>query len=221
MSPPVRLFGYFRSSCSWRVRIALNWKGIAYDTVPVHLLREGGEQHQDAYRMLNPMREVPTLEIDGVHLAQSLAILEYLEETRPEPPLLPREPHLRARARQLAEIVNAGIQPVQNLRVLQQLGRSFDADDAARRQWAAHWISQGLEAFERIARETAGTCSVGDSVTFADLCLVPQLYNARRFGVDPARFETISRIEGHLVALPAFRNALPERQPDAPADTPA
>lgn len=211
----VRLHSYFRSSASWRVRIALAWKGIEYEYVPVHLVRDGGEQHSAAYRALNPLRSVPTLEIDGVVLAESLAIIEYLEETRPNPPLLPSDPVQRARVRQLAEVVNSGIQPVQNLRVLQKLGRDWNADDAARAHWARHWIELGLEALEKLLERHSGTYSVGDDVTVADVCLVPQLYNARRFGVELAPFENVRRIEDALGQLPAFQAAAPDKQPDA------
>lgn len=214
----VRLHSYFRSSASWRVRIALAWKGIDYDYVPVHLVRGGGEQHSEAYRALNPLRSVPSLEIDGVVLTESLAILDYLEQTRPDPPLFPRTPVQRARALQLAEVVNSGIQPVQNLRVLQKLGSDWNADDSQRAAWARHWIGLGLTALEELLQRYSGTYSVGDDVSVADVCLVPQLYNARRFGVDLEPFVHIRRVESALRTLPAFQAAVPGKQPDCPPE---
>ncbi len=220
MDRPV-LHGYWRSSSAWRVRIALAWKGIEHDVRPVHLVADGGQQHTPAYRQLNPLREVPTLVIDGHVLTQSVAIIEYLDETRPEPPLLPRSALERARARRLVEAVNSGVQPLQNLRVLQHLGSRLGLDADATGAWARHWISFGFEGLERLLRETAGTCALGDEVTIADLFLVPQVYNARRFGVDLAPYPTIVRLDAALSARPAFAAAHPDRQPDAPAPTAA
>ncbi len=208
----MKLHGYWRSSASWRVRIALAWKDLAYDYVPVHLVRGGGEQHAQGYRASNPMRQVPLLALDGgVELSQSLAIIEYLEERHPAPGLLPADPIARARARQLAEIVNSGIQPLQNLAVLQHL----DTLAVDRNAWAVHWISRGLEALESLAKTTAGRYAVGDAVSIADLCLIPQLYSSRRFPVDLAPYPTLLRIEAACAELPAFQAAHADRQPDA------
>lgn len=212
----VRLHSYFRSSASWRVRIALAHKAIDYEYQPVHLLKDGGEQHSLDYRQLNPFRAVPTLEIDGLVLSESMAILEYLEETRPHAPLLPADPALRARARQMAEVVNAGIQPVQNLRVLQRLEGTFQADQTAKTEWARHYITLGLQALEALVSQHGGSCSVGNSPSFADLCLVPQLYNARRFSVNLEDFPRLLQVEAHLSQLPSFAAARPEQQPDCP-----
>lgn len=211
------LRGYFRSSASWRVRIALHWKGLAFETVPVHLLRNGGEQHGEEHRKLNPMEQLPVLIVDGVPLVQSLAILEFLEERHPEPPLLPREPFARARARALAEVVNSGVQPLQNLEVMQRLGGTFGADKPAQQAWARAYIERGLAALEAMVTPGAGRFSVSDEVSFADLCLVPQLYNARRFSVDLSVCPTLVAIESRLVELPAFAAAHPDRQPDSEA----
>jgi len=208
------LHGYFRSSASWRVRLALLLKGVPFETAPVHLLRGGGEQHGEAHRRLNPMEQLPVLVIDGVPYTQSLAILELLEELHPEPPLLPREAARRAKVRQLAEIVNSGIQPVQNLLVMQELGRRFGADREAQVAWSRSFIERGLVALEAVVAQASGRYSVGDQVTFADLCLAPQLYNARRFAVDLARCPTLVAIDARLAELPAFQAASPERQPD-------
>lgn len=212
----LRLYGYWRSSCSWRVRIALAYKGLAYEHVAVHLLQAGGEQHRAEYTAKNPLAQVPLLEVettDGARrVAQSLAIIELLEDLHPEPALLPREPFARARARQLAEMINAGIQPLQNLGVMKHV-KSLGADPHV---WARHFIARGLVALEAEAAATAGRFLVGDAPTVADLCLVPQLYNARRNDVDVAPFPTLLRVEAACATLPAFEAAHADRQPDAP-----
>ena len=213
------LHSYFRSSAAYRVRIALALKGLAFDTAVVHLLRGGGEQLQDAYRSINPAALVPALQDGGATLTQSLAILEYLEETHPQPPLLPADALGRARVRALACTVACDIHPVNNLRVLNYLRDTLYADDAARSNWALHWMALGLRALEQhLAREPAtGLCCHGDTPTLADCCLVPQLFNARRFGLDLAPYPTLVRIDQHCAALPAFAAAHPAQQPDAPA----
>jgi maleylpyruvate isomerase len=199
------------------VRIGLGLKGLAYDYVVVNISAKGGSQQKaDAYRTKNPMAQVPTLEItedDGtVHaLNQSLPILEYLDERFPDPPILPRDFYLRARTRALAEIVNSGIQPLQNLSTTDAVTR-FGGDAVV---WPKAFITDGLIAFERATRETAGAFCVGDAPTIADCCLVPQLASARRFGVDIANHALLLRIEERCLALPAFRDAAPDRQVDA------
>lgn len=211
------LYSYFRSSSAWRVRIALALKGIEYVTHPVHLLADGGQQHADAYSAgVNPMEQVPALRIDGRVLTQSLPIIEYLDETRPDVRLLPRDPWLRFKSRELAEIVNAGIQPVQNLTVLQRLVAEVGASGEQKKAWGAKTIATGFDALEALAEPVSGTCMVGDDVTVADLYLVPQMYNARRFGVDLTRYPTLTRIETSLEALPAFQAAHAHEQPDTP-----
>ena len=214
----LKLYGYFRSSASWRVRIALKFKGLEYEYQPVSLIKDGGEHLTDTYRAVNPLQAVPTLVVDGKPLSESLAIIEYLEETHPEPALLPRDAFARAQARRIAEAINAGIQPLQNLRVLRKLDIDYNAGDAGKKAWAAHFNLVGLRALERLVSESAGRFCVGDSVTVADLCLVPQLYGARRFGVDVSAFPTLLRIESELMQLPAFADAVPGRQPDCPPD---
>jgi maleylpyruvate isomerase len=214
----VKLYGYWRSSSAWRVRIALAWKGVPYSYQPVHLVRDGGEQHKDAYRAVNPMEEVPTLEFEEEgqvrRLTQSLAIIDYLEAYAPSPPLLPRAPFLRARARQLAEIINAGIQPLQNSGVLARVKTQLGGDEAA---WARHYITRGLAALELVARETAGAFLIGEAVSVADVLLVPQLYNARRFAVPLEPYPILGRVEAACVSLPAFADSHPDKQPDAPS----
>jgi maleylpyruvate isomerase len=217
------LHGYWRSSASWRVRIALAWKGLAYAQRPVHLVKDGGEHRKDAYRALNPMGEVPLLVVAGgapdggeLRLTQSVAICEYLEEQYPAPALLPAHPADRARVRALVEVVNSGIHPVQNLKVLQRIEADFGAAQEGRVAWARGWIARGFEGLEGHLAATAGRHAFGDAVTLADVFIVPQVYNAHRFGVDMAPFPTIARIAHAAAALPAFAAAHPDRQPDAP-----
>ncbi|XP_069591886.1 maleylacetoacetate isomerase isoform X2 [Ranitomeya imitator] len=205
------LFSYFRSSCSWRVRIALALKGIEYDLRPVNLIQDGGQQRTDEYKHVNPMQQVPALRIDGVTLSQSLAIIEYLEETRPLPPLLPGDPLKRGQCRMLSDHIASGIQPVQNLDVLQRVGDK-------KLEWAQHYITRGFQALELLLQDTAGHYCVGDEVTMADLCLVPQVANADRFHVDMTPYPTISRINQALLQLEAFQISHPSRQPDTPPE---
>jgi len=212
----LKLYDYFRSSAAYRVRIALNFKGVAPERAFVHLRQ--GAQHEAAYRELNPQGLVPLLVTDdGDALSQSLAIIEWLDETHPAPPLLPRTPAERARVRSLALAVACDIHPLNNLRVLKYLTGTLGASDAARDTWYAHWCEVGLAALEtRLAREPAtGRFCHGDAPTLADVCLVPQLANARRVTLDLAPFRTLLRIEAECAALPAFADAAPARQPDA------
>lgn len=219
----MKLYSYWRSTCSWRVRIALHWKGIAHEIVPVHLLADGGQQRQPDYLARNPMAQVPLLELDDERgaeqhgaeqrIGQSMAILAYLEERFPEPALLPGDPYLRARARQLAELVASGIQPLQNISVTQYL----DEQGQDSKAWLRHWVGRGLRAFEATTRETRGSFCVGDQVSWADVCLIPQLYGARRFGIDLAEVPALLAIEERCQAMEAFRRASPDQQVDAPA----
>ena len=209
------LHNSWRSSASYRVRIGLGLKELAYEYVVVNTLQ--GEQFADGYRAKNPMAQIPTLEIEHaggapVVLTQSLAILEYLEERWPELSILPRDLYLRAKVRALAEIINAGIQPFQNTPTIQRI-KQLGGDDRA---WVQSFITTGLAAFARVATETAGAFCVGDTPTIADCCLVPQLMAARRFGAElDASCDVLFGIEARCLALPAFANALPDRQPDA------
>jgi maleylacetoacetate isomerase len=213
----VRLYGYFRSSAVYRVRIALNLKGLAYDTVPVHLLRGGGEQRQPDYLARNPQGLVPALEVEGgAVLTQSLAIIEYLDEIRPDPPLLPGTPLDRARIRAMALAVAAEIHPLNNLRVLDRLRRELGQGEAAVRAWYRHWVETGLAALEQLVlRGPGGGFCHGGGPTLADCCLVPQIANARRFDCDLGRCPTLVAIDARCRELPAFAAAAPERQPDA------
>jgi len=206
------LYDYWRSSSAWRVRIALHWKGVPFERRVVNLIKDGGEQHGAEFQSLNPLRQVPVLVTDdGRTITQSMAIIGYLEEQFPAPPLLPADAWLRARARQLGEMVNSGTQPLQNLTVLDRV----QASGGDRNEWARHFIARGLAALEAAAQETAGSFLVGDAVSIADAYLVPQLYNARRFTVDLAAFPTLVRIESACAALPAFKAAHPDAQSDA------
>jgi maleylacetoacetate isomerase len=215
MHEPLLLYSYWRSSAAWRVRIGLHLKGLEYETVPVHLLRDGGQQHSDEYKARNPQQLVPTLLHEERAITQSLAILEYLDETHPSPPLLPAVAHERARVRALAQLIACDIHPLNNLRVLQYLERECSVPQDARNVWVQHWIGEGFAALETLLNEPAtGIFCHGDSPMLADCCLIPQVYNARRFGVDMAAFPAISRIEATCLALPAFADTRPEVQPD-------
>lgn len=215
----IRLHGYWRSSAAWRVRIALNLKGLGWESSPVHLVRDGGEQRKAPFLALNPQGLVPALEIDGLVLSQSLAMIEYLEETRPAPALLPADAAGRARVRSLAQLVACDIHPLNNLRVLQYLGDRLGVDAASRDAWYRHWIAEGLRALEqRLSAERAtGRFCHGDRPGLADCCLVPQLYNARRYDCALDEFPRILAIEAACSELDAFSAARPERQPDAVA----
>jgi len=213
----MKLYSYFRSSAAYRVRIALNLKGLPYDYAPVHLLRDGGEQLKPAYRRLNPDAILPTL-VDGDNvLTQSLAIIEYLEETHPEPALLPKSPLDRAYVRSVALQVACEIHPLNNLRVLKYLKHTVGADDATRDEWYRHWVEAGFTTLEEhLAGDSrTGKFCFGDTPTLADACLVPQVFNAQRFKVDLARFPTIQRIHDQATQLDAFARAAPGVQPDA------
>ncbi len=209
------LHGYFRSSAAFRVRIALNLKGLAYDQTFRHLRK--GEQRAPDYLKLNPMGLVPTLEIDGQTLTQSLAIIEYLEETRPNPALMPSDAAGRARVRSLSLSLAAEIHPINNLRVLEDLRSRFGADDAAVARWFRHWVEVTFAPLEtRLASDAhTGTFCHGDTPGLADICLVPQVINNTRFDVDMTPYPTIARIHKACLELDAFKSALPANQPDA------
>lgn len=210
MPKPI-LYSYFRSSCSWRVRIALAMKGVEYEYKAINLLKS--EQSSDEYKLENPQGSVPTLVINDHNMSQSISIIEYLDEVYPDCPLLPRDcPIKRADVRRLTMLIAADIQPVQNLRVLKRVGPE------QKMEWG-HWvIENGFKALERSLKTTHGKYCYGDEVTMADLCLVPQVYNANRFKVDMTQFPIISKVHDELVKLPAFQAAHPSNQPDCPED---
>src|SRR5918994_4207201 len=213
----MKLYTFFRSSASYRVRIALHLKGLSYEQAPVHLRRGGGEQLTPAYTKINPQALVPALEDGGRIFTQSLAIIEYLDERYPEPPLLPSDAADRAIARSMALLIACEVHPIQNLRVLNHLRSDHKQSDDDTSRWARHWIELGLSALERmvISASKQGKFCFADTPTLADICLVPQLANARRFGVDLSRYPRLLAVEATCMSLPAFADAAPEKQPDA------
>jgi maleylacetoacetate isomerase len=214
----LRLYNYWRSSASHRVRIALQLKGLSYDYVPVHLGAGDGEQFSAAYRALNPQSRVPALETaDGI-LIQSMAILEWLEETYPQPALLPAKARERARVRAMAQVLIADVQPLQNQSVTRYLQATLHVDDAALKSWLHEWIGRGLGALEEMLGQepTAGQFCLGAQPTIADVCLIPQCASAQRFGVSLADYPRVARIDQNCSTLPAFQRAAPAQQPDAP-----
>ena len=211
----LKLHSYFRSSAAYRCRIALNLKGLAHETALVHLIKDGGQHTAPAYRAVNPQALVPTLEHDGRVITQSLAIIEYLDELHPEPPLLPGDAERRARIRAFALVIACDIHPLNNLRVLGYLKGPLQQSQTAADAWYRHWVETGLAACEALLPRAASGFCFGDRPTLADVCLVPQLYNARRFKCDLAAVPRLLAIDAACRALPAFANAAPEAQPDA------
>jgi maleylpyruvate isomerase len=210
----VLLYNYFRSSAAFRTRIALNLKGIPYESEAVHLTRDGGAQFTPAFRKINPQARVPALKLDnGDILVQSLAIMDYLEETHPQPPLLPKDPAMRAHVRAVAQIISCDIHPLNNVAVLNYLRKELKQDDAAVNAWYRHWVIAGFDAVEQLLKP--GKFAFGDNVTLADVCLVPQVYNARRFKVPLDKYPKILAVDTACRAIPAFEKAKPENQPDA------
>ncbi|MBD3825316.1 MULTISPECIES: maleylacetoacetate isomerase [Stenotrophomonas] len=215
----IELYSYWRSSAAYRVRIGLNLKGLPHQITPVHLVRDGGQQHTAAYAALNPQELVPTLRHGERVLQQSMAILEYLDEVFPDPALLPDDAEGRARVRALAQLVACDIHPLNNLRVMQFFSDTWSVPQPERDDWTRHWIRVGFDAMERMLVESVDTgrfCH-GDIPTLADCCLVPQMYNARRFKLDLEPYPTLVRIDAACLALPAFAAAKPESQADASA----
>ena len=214
---PRKLYGYFRSSAAYRVRIALELKRLSWQSESIHLTKDGGKQYSAPYQSINPLSLVPTLKDNNAHHTQSLAIIEYLEELYPEPSLLPKNPIARARVRAIALSIACDIHPLNNLRILKYLTNILTVSDTARMEWYAHWLSKGFEAIEVMLaghRDTGSFCH-GDTPGLADICLVPQVFNANRFDCDLTRFPTILRINEKCMALDAFQKAQPANQPDA------
>ena len=209
----MKLYSYFRSSAAFRVRIALNLKGLDYESVPVHLVKDGGHNRRPEFRAVNPQMRIPALVAPGGDvLIQSLAIIEYLDETHPDPALLPKDAIARAQARALAQIIACDIHPLNNVGALRYLKREMHQEQSAIDAWYHHWVSEGFEAFEALAQPGPYAC--GNNVTVADLCLVPQVYNARRLKVPLEKFPKIVGIDAACLKLPAFDRARPENQPD-------
>ncbi|MCW8107675.1 maleylacetoacetate isomerase [Alteromonas ponticola] len=214
----LKLYGYWRSSATYRVRIALNLKGLEYEYIPVHLVKDGGEQNKDEYVRLNPSQLVPTLVDDeeDIILSQSMSMIEYLDEKYPDrTPLLPAHALERARVRALAMDVACDVQPIANLRVLNALKSQFDASQEQVVAWAAEWTRRGFTTIEKRLQTQAGKYCFGFDVTLADVCLIPQIYNAKRFGVELTDFPLIKKIGENCEELAAFQRARPENQPDA------
>jgi maleylacetoacetate isomerase len=209
------LYGYWRSSAAYRVRIALNLKGLSYEQRSVHLVKNGGEQHSADFQRLNPNQLVPVL-VDGqMTLNQSLAIVDYLDETYPEVTLTPSDKQQRYLVKAMAQDIAVDMHPLNNLRVLQYLTNTLDVNDDQKSRWYANWIIKGFDALEQRLQQTRGKYSVGDQVTLVDVCLVPQVYNAKRFNVDLTAYPNICEVTASLNQLPAFADAIPEAQPDA------
>ena len=210
----MKLYSYFRSSAAYRVRIALNVKGLTYETAPVHLIKDGGHNKRPEYRAVNPQMKVPALVTpNGETLIQSLAIIEYLDETHPLPPLLPRDPVARAKVRALAQIIACEIHPLNNTAPLRYLKNQLRQEQSAIDAWYHHWVLEGFEALEALIEPGPYAC--GNDVTLADICLVPQVFNARRLKVPLDKFPKIVGVDAACQALPAFERARPDRQPDA------
>jgi maleylacetoacetate isomerase len=210
----MKLYSYFRSSAAYRVRIALNFKGMTYETVPVHLVKDGGHNRRPEFRAVNPQMRIPTLVAPtGDVLIQSLAIIEYLEEIQPNPPLLPKDPIARAKVRALADIVACDIHPLNNTSPLRYLKREMHQEQSAIDAWYHHWVTEGFEALEALV--APAPYAYGKEVTMADMCLVPQVANARRLKLPLDQFPKILGIEAACLKLPAFDRARPENQPDA------
>ena len=211
----MKLYSYFRSSAAYRVRIALNLKGLPAEIVPVHLVKNGGEQHSAEYRQLNASELVPTLIDDTFALSQSLSILEYLDEKYPEPALLPEQLQQRALIRAFSQNIACDIHPLNNLRVLQYLQNVFALSEGEKSTWYKHWIELGMRSLEAQLTESNGQFCFGEQATFADCCLIPQVYNAKRFNIDVSAFPKIESIYQHCMTLDAFQQAAPEAQIDA------
>ena len=210
----MKLYSFFRSSAAYRVRIALNLKNLAYETLPVHLVKDGGHNKRPEFRAINPQMRVPALvTANGEILIQSLAIIEYLDETHPQPPLLPRDPIARAKARALADLIACDIPPLNNVGPLRYLKNAMGQAQSAIDAWYHHWILDGFEALEALIG--SGPYACGDEVTIADICLVPQIYNARRLKVPLDKFPKINAVDAACMRLAAFDRARPENQPDA------
>lgn len=215
LPPPLKLYGYWRSSAAYRVRIALNLKGLEFENLSVHLVKDGGQQRSAEYKALNPQGMVPLLVDGDERISQSLAILEYLEEVFPLPALLPDDPADRARVRSLALHIACDLHPLNNLRVLQYLSGPLGVEDEAKRQWIQHWISTGLAGVEQGLAAFDGKLSLGNRPGYLEACLIPQVYNARRFSCDLSAYPRILQMAEHCETLEAFAKAAPEVQPDA------
>lgn len=221
MTTDYQLYSYYRSSCAYRVRLALAYKGLSYTTHPVHLVRNGGEQHKPEYAELNPQEQVPTLVDGDFVLTQSMAIMEYLQDKHPTPSILPADAGARAYVRQISLIMVADIHPVNNLKILQHLSTDLALSQQQKNDWYAKWIHQGFAATEKLLARSpyrTGAFVCGDTPTMADFCLIPQVYNAARYEIALDDYPIIQAINEHCLTLPFFDAASPEKQPDTPED---
>lgn len=214
----ITLYNYFRSSTSYRVRIALYHKELHFEYKAIHLLNNGGEHHSSEYKNINPQQEVPTLVHDGSVIAQSVAIIEYLEEVFPQKPLLPKNAILRAQIRQFCENINSFMHPVCNLKIQQYLATKHGYGPAEKEQWIQYWSKIGFDALEETLQKTSGKFCFGDTLTSADLFLIPQVFSAKRFKVDMAKYPLILKIEKNCLELESFKKAHPMNQPDTPTE---
>ncbi|MBT4762580.1 MAG: maleylacetoacetate isomerase [Bdellovibrionaceae bacterium] len=214
----IKLYSYFRSSSAYRVRIALHLKKVDFIYVPVHLLNNGGEQLSEDFKLKNPASQVPCLEVEGKFFNQTMAILNYLDQTYKEPQLFSDDPLKNAHIIELCEIINSGIQPIQNLAVLKHLKQQFNMNDEQKINWGKFWIERGFDALEKQLRRNTGQYSMGNILSAVDLYLIPQVYNAFRFNVDMQRYTTIQKIYDNCMTLEAFKKADPHCQPDTPDD---
>lgn len=214
----LKLYNYFRSSASYRVRIALHYKNLEFEYLPIHLLLDGGEQHKPQYINLNPHSQVPCLVAEGAAISQSVAIMEYLDEAYPEPRLYPTNSYKKAKVRELCEVINSGMQPFINLSTLQYLTKSVGLSEEQKVDWITHFLSKGFTSLESIIKKTSGRFSCGDEVTAADLFLVPQIFAAQRYPFDISAYPTLQRINETCEGLEAFVKAHPYRQPDTPQE---
>lgn len=212
------LYNYFRSSTSYRVRLALHYKNLSFEYKPVHLLNNGGEQHQAEYKALNPMGEVPTLIHDKKALGQSMAIIEYLDEVFPQNPLYPKDAFKKAQVRQFCENINSFMHPLSNLKVLQYLEKNHQYDQAQKENWISIWLTKGFAALESVLEKESGTYCFGNQITAADMFLVPQVFSAKRFNVSLEAFPLCQKINNECEKLEAFKKAHPLRQPDTPPE---
>lgn len=208
----LKLYDYFRSSAAFRVRIALNLKGLSYESIPIHLLNNGGEQFTKEYQAINPQSLVPALQVDGKIITQSLAIIEYLDETHPGTPLLPADPYTKALVRSFALAITADIHPLNNLRVLRYLSNELKCSEDQKSKWYQHWMAKGLSALEQFLTQhkMSQEYCFGNTPTLADICLIPQLYNAKRFACDLNAYPTLVAIDTRCQQLKAFKDACPK-----------
>lgn len=214
----IKLYSYFRSSSSYRVRLALELKSLNYEIIPVHLIREGGEQHLAGFKKINAASKIPVLVHNQQTIAQSIAIIEYLEQVFPQNPLLPLNPFQQAICRQMCEIINSDIQPLQNLGVLQKLTQQFNMNEEQKLLWIQHWIRLGFASYEALVEKHGGAFSLGDTPTMADCFLIPQIYNAHRFSINMNDYPRLKNIEEIMMKQEAYKKAHPDNQPDTPQD---